>query len=111
MDVSVEFIIGLPKLGNKLVIMVVFDRLSKYTHFFSLRHPFTTTLVAQVFMDKIFKLHGMLTYIVFDQGPTFTRKFLQELFNLYGMQLQMSTTYHPSTNGQTEGVKNVWRPT
>jgi hypothetical protein len=32
-DISMEFIVGLPKSGNKLVIMVVVDRLSKYAHF------------------------------------------------------------------------------
>jgi len=59
-EVSMDFITGLPKSGNKLVIMVVVDRLSKYDHFCALPHPFTPTLVAQSFVDQIFKLHGML---------------------------------------------------
>jgi hypothetical protein len=50
-DISMEFVIGLPKLGNKSVIMVVLDRLSKYSHFCALHHPFTTSTVAQIFMD------------------------------------------------------------
>ena len=41
-DISMDFIVGLPKLGDKLVIMVVVDRLSKYAHLCSLQHPFTT---------------------------------------------------------------------
>ena len=59
MEVSMDFITGLPKSGNKSVIMVVVDRLSKYAHFCALPHPFTPTLVTQSFMDQIFKLHGM----------------------------------------------------
>jgi hypothetical protein len=35
-DISMDFIVGLPKLGNKLVIMVVVDHISKYAHFFSI---------------------------------------------------------------------------
>jgi hypothetical protein len=31
-DISMDFIVGLPKSGNKSIIMVVFDRLSKYAH-------------------------------------------------------------------------------
>jgi hypothetical protein len=58
-DISMEFITGLPKSGNKLVIMVVVDRLSKYAHFCALHHPFTSSTVAQIFMDQVFKLHGM----------------------------------------------------
>jgi hypothetical protein len=42
-DISMDFSTGLPKSGNKLVIMVVVEHLSKYAHFFSLQHPFTTS--------------------------------------------------------------------
>jgi hypothetical protein len=50
-DISMDFITGLPKSGNKLVIKVVVDRLSKYDHFCALQHPFTTSTMAQIFMD------------------------------------------------------------
>jgi hypothetical protein len=63
-DISMEFIIGLPKYGNKSVIMVVVDRLSKYAHLCALQHPFKASIVAQVFMENIFKLHGMPQSIV-----------------------------------------------
>ena len=99
-----DFITGLPKSGNKSVIMVVVDRLSKYAHFCALPHPSTPNLVAQSFMDHIFKLHGMPTSIVSDRDPVFTSNFWQELFRLQGTQLQLSISYHPQTNGQTEVV-------
>jgi hypothetical protein len=103
--ISMDFIMGLPKFRNKPVIMVVVDRFSKYAYFCPLPQPFTPVLVAQVFLDHIFKLHGMPTSIVSDRDPTFTRKFWQELFKLQGSQLNMSTTYHPQSNDQTEVVK------
>jgi hypothetical protein len=65
-DISMEFIVGLPKLENKLVIMVVVYHISKYSHLYSLQHPFTTSAVAQIFMDNIFMLHGMPHSIVSD---------------------------------------------
>jgi hypothetical protein len=104
-DISMDFITGLPKLGNKSFIMVVVDHLSKYAHFFSLQHPFTTSTVAQIFMDQVFKLHGMPHSIVSDHDPTFTSNFWQELFKLQGTQLHLITAYHPRTDGQTEVVK------
>jgi hypothetical protein len=77
-----DFIVGLPKSGNKSVIMVVVDRVSKYAHLCSLQHPFTASNVAQLFMHHIFKLHRMPHYIVSDRVPTFTNNFWQELFKL-----------------------------
>jgi hypothetical protein len=104
-DISMDFIVGLPKSGNKSIIMVVVDRLSKYAHLCYLQHPFTTSTVAQRFMDQVFKLHGMLHSIVSDRNPNFTNNFWQELFKLQGTQLHLNTTYHPQTHGQTEVVK------
>ena len=94
-DISMDFITGLPKSGNKLVIMVVVDRLSRFSHFCALQHPFTTSMVAQIFMDLVFKLHGMPHSIVSDRDLTFTRNFWQELFKLQGTELHLSTAYHP----------------
>jgi hypothetical protein len=101
-DISMEFITGLPKSGNKSVIMVVVDRLSKYAHFCALPHPFTASTVAQIFMDQVFKLHGMPHSIVSDRDPTFTSNFWQELFKLQDTQLHLNSAYHPQTDGQTE---------
>jgi hypothetical protein len=81
-NISMEFIVGLPKVRNKPVIMLVEDHLSKYTHFCALPHPFTPTMVAQFFIDLIFKLHGMPTSIVFDCDLNFTNTFWKELFKL-----------------------------
>jgi hypothetical protein len=74
-DISMDFTTGLPKSGNKSVIMVVVDRLFKYAHFCALSHPFTASTVAQIFMDQVFKLHGMPHSIVSDRDPTFTSNF------------------------------------
>jgi hypothetical protein len=103
-DISMDFITGLPKSGNKSVIMVVVDHLSKYAHFFTLPHPFTASTVAQIFMDQVFKLDGMLHSIVFYRDPTFTSNFWQEMIKLQGTQLNLILAYHPQTDGQMEVV-------
>jgi hypothetical protein len=103
-DISMDFIVGLPKSGNTSIIMVVFDHLSKYAHLCALQHPFTVSIVPQIFMDHIFKLHGMPDYIVSNQYPTFTSNFWQEMFRLQGTQLHLNTAYNPQTDGQTKFV-------
>ena len=93
-----------PKASSKSVIMVVVERIHKYAHFFSLQHQFTLAMVTQLFLDHIFKRHGITTSIVSDRDPTFTSKFWQELFKLQGTQLNMRTSYHPQIDGQMEEV-------
>ena len=61
-------------------------------------------MVAKVFLDNVYKLHGMPEYIVSDRDPVFTSRFWQALVRRTGVVLNMSTTYHPETDGQTERV-------
>lgn len=68
----------------------------------ALKHPYSTTTVAQEFFENIFKLHGMPTSIVYDRDPTFTSNFWQELFRLQGTKFNFSSAYHPQPDGQTE---------
>jgi hypothetical protein len=103
-DIDMDFFTGLPKSRNKSIIMVVVDHLSKYAHLCSLQHPFTTSIATHIFMDRVFKLHGMSHSIVYDRDPTFTNNFWQEPFNLQGTQLHLITTYHPQIDGQTKVV-------
>jgi hypothetical protein len=57
-EVSMDFITGLLKSEGKSVIMVIVDRLTKYTHFCALSHPFKASTVSTAFMETVQKLHG-----------------------------------------------------
>ncbi|XP_075096210.1 uncharacterized protein LOC142174331 [Nicotiana tabacum] len=103
-DISLDFIEGLPKSHNKSMILVVVDRLSKNAHFIGLVHPYTTSTVAQAFLDNIYRLHGLPQTIVCDRDVIFLSKFWQDLFDVQGVQLHYSTAYHPQSDGQTEVV-------
>ena len=90
-----DFIIGLPKSEGRNVIMVVVDRLTKYTHFCSLSHPFSSSTIATTFINMVQKLHGIPKIIVGDRDPIFIRKLCTELFSCLGTQLAHSSSYHP----------------
>lgn len=81
-DISMDFIMGLSKETGKEDIFIVVDRLSKSSHFMTLKHPYSVLDVAQLFMDGVFKLHGMHETIISDRDVTITSKFWKELFKL-----------------------------
>jgi hypothetical protein len=60
--------------------------------------------VATLFLDHIFKLHGLPKVIVSDRDRIFTSKLWQELFSALKVDLHFSTAYHPESDGQTERV-------
>lgn len=100
--IVMDFIDGLPKSEGKSVILTVVDRFSKYGYFLALSHPYTVEGVAKVFLDNIYRLHGMPRSIVSDRDKIFTSTFWRQLFKLAGVSLDTSSAYHSQSDGQSE---------
>ena len=94
-DISIDFVEGLPKVNGKSVILTVVDRFSKYAHFLPLGHPYTASSVARAFFNDVVRLHGFPVSIVSDRDPVFTGHVWRDLFKMAGVQLRMSTAFHP----------------
>jgi transposase InsO family protein len=103
-SISMDFVEGLPTSRKQNVILVIVDRFTKYVHFISLSHPYTASKVAALFLQHVFKLHGLPSSIVSDRDTVFTSLFWEELFRRQGVDLAMSSSYHPQSDGQTEVV-------
>ena len=102
-QISMDLISGLPKTQKGYdSIYVIVDYLSKRAHFI----PTTTTVtgkgLANLFIDNIFKLHGLPKLIISDRDPRFISEFWSNLHKALGVKLAMSSANHAQTDGQTE---------
>jgi transposase InsO family protein len=101
-DISMDFMTDLPvsQFGNSSVWVVV-DRLTKQCHLIPLKSMATENLVFP-FLREIVRLHGLPSTMVSDRGPQFTSELWRGLTDALGIQLLLSTAYHPQTDGQSE---------
>ena len=88
-------------------IAVFVDQLTKMVHFVPCRKDVTVQQYARLFIDHVFKLHGLPEVIISDRDPGFLSKFWAELFAHLGTDLRFSTAFHPQTDGQSEVTNRV----
>ena len=84
--------------------MVIFDSVTKRAHFVSTVTTISATGAAHLFLNHVWKHHGLPRKVVSDRGPQFIAEFTRELYRLLGIKLAATTTYHPQGDGQTEQV-------
>ncbi|GJT50931.1 putative reverse transcriptase domain-containing protein [Tanacetum coccineum] len=58
--------------------------------------------LTRLYIKEIVSRHGMPISTISDHDSHFTSRFWQSLQNALGTQLDMSTAYHPETDGQSE---------
>ena len=87
--------------------MVVVDKLSKASHFIPVKTTYKVANIADIFLKKIFRLHGILKVIISDRDPKFTGNFWKSLLKGLNTTLNFSTSFHPQTDGETERVNQV----
>ena len=90
-----DFITGLPKVHGKDSIYVVVDKLTKFSHFYTIPTKYNAVQVAEIFFREVFGLHGLPKNIVSDRDSRFIGTFWRELFRVVGTELTPSTSYHP----------------
>jgi hypothetical protein len=98
-----DFVCGLPRTpkGNNMIWVIV-DRLTKSAHFVPMKDTWNKNQLALAYRQHVLRLHGVPKDIVSDRDARFISHFWQTLQESLGTTLNMSTAFHPATDGQTE---------
>jgi transposase InsO family protein len=75
--ISMDFVEGLPRSKNANCILIFVDKFTRYAHFIALSHHYTAATVAALFMDSMYKVHGLPAGIISNRDPIFTSTFWQ----------------------------------
>ncbi|GJT37795.1 putative reverse transcriptase domain-containing protein [Tanacetum coccineum] len=102
-NITMDFVTKLPRTqsGND-TIWVIVDRLTKSAHFLPMRETDPMDKLARLYLKEVVTRHGIPVSIICDRDPRFTSNFWRSFQKAMGTRLDMSTAYHPETDGQSE---------
>ncbi|GKE16472.1 putative reverse transcriptase domain-containing protein, partial [Tanacetum coccineum] len=102
-NITMDFVTKLPKMqGGNDTIWVIVDRLTKSAHFLLIRETEPMDKLARLYLKEVVTRHGIPVSIICDHEPRFESNIWRTFQKAMGTRLDMSTTYHPETNGQSE---------
>jgi hypothetical protein len=101
--ITMDFITKLPRTrdGHDMIWVIV-DRMTKSAHFLAIREKDSTETLVKLYIKEIVSKHGVPVSIISDRDSRFTSRFWQVFQKTFGTRLDMSTAYHPQTDGQSE---------
>ena len=105
MDITLDYVTGLPKSNGNDAILMVVDRLSKERHYIPCtcdEEGTTSEATAKLLVDNVWRYLGLPSSIVSDRGPQFTSTVWKAWCKILGITAKLSTAYHPETDGQSE---------
>ena len=100
-EINMDFITVLPCTRRQHEsICVIVDRMSKSSRFLAVKTTYSAEYYARIYINDIVRLHGVPLSIISDRGPQFTSYFWKSFQKGLGTQVNLSTIFHPQTDGQ-----------
>ncbi|XAR54754.1 DNA-directed DNA polymerase [Bertholletia excelsa] len=99
-QITMNFVTGLPRtLRGFDSVWVIVDILTKSAHFLPVKTTYSVSQYAQLYIDEIVRLHGVLVSIISNRESQFIFKFWRALHEALGTWLDFSIAFHPQTDG------------
>ncbi|MBW0509840.1 hypothetical protein O181_049555 [Austropuccinia psidii MF-1] len=106
-SLSIYFITELPLSNNFDSILVVVDRFSKISIFITNYSEINALDISQILISNVFSKNSLPVSIVSDRGSLFVSSFWTQLCQQLNISRDLSTSFHPKTDGQTERVNHI----
>jgi len=97
-----DFITTLTRSNGKDALWVIIDRMTKMGHFVACQGTMNPKDLADQFLRQVIRPHGLPSSIVSDRGSLFTSDFWKQITEAHGISRNLSTAFHPETDGQME---------
>nr|GEV63923.1 reverse transcriptase domain-containing protein [Tanacetum cinerariifolium] len=99
--ITMDFLTGLPRTPSSYdSIWVIVDRLTKSTYFLPMKKTDSMEKLTQLYLKEIVCRHCVPVSIISDIDSRFASGFRRSLQKSLGTDVNMSTAYHPETDGQ-----------
>lgn len=106
-DISIDFIVQLPKSSGNTIIWTMIDLFSKQVHFVPCQNIFSARTLAKLYVQHVYRLHRAPERMILGCRIQFTSWFWQEFLRLLGTTQGLSSSNHPETNGACEYENGV----
>src|SRR5712672_860224 len=107
-QIALDLITGLPPNGPHDSILTIVDHgCSRAAVFLPCATTVTGPGVAQLYFDNVYRWFGLPSKVISDRDPCFTSHFGRALAHKIGVKQNLSTAFHPQTDGLSER-KNQW---
>nr|GFA62333.1 putative reverse transcriptase domain-containing protein [Tanacetum cinerariifolium] len=104
-NITMDFFTKLPKTSSGYdTIWVIVDRLTKFAHFLPMREDDSMNKLTKLYLKEVVTRHGIPISIISDRDPRFASNFLRAFQKALGTRLDMSTAYHPQTDGKSKRI-------
>ena len=100
--IALDFIVKLLQSNHYDTILTITDTFSKAFIFIPCNKTVDAEQTASLYATHVLTHYGLPSQVISDQDPCFTSTFTQELCKLLQIKQNISTMYHPQTDGQSE---------
>uniref|UniRef100_A0A803TUL0 Gypsy retrotransposon integrase-like protein 1 n=1 Tax=Anolis carolinensis TaxID=28377 RepID=A0A803TUL0_ANOCA len=105
--VAMDFVGELPPSKGYRYIWTVLDLFSKQVHFVALQKLPSAEKLAELYVRHVYRLHACPERVISDRGVQFTARFWEKFLSLLGAERNLSSAFHPMTNGGVERTQQT----